>query len=266
MERYGLGGHAVLFVHGFATASFLWRAVAPPLAADGHTALAADLLGYGESDRPLDAEYGIAAQAEYMDRALAALRVDTATVVGLGIGAGVALHLAARRPARVTGLVLVNGVALDECPGRDVRTIQLGSARFALRISRAVLGAAPLLREVLERSVADRGAMPARLLARYLAPYVGGEGVVHLLTLARALRQEDMSELDLAPLRAPTTIVWGEAEPWLDPGLPERLQGAIPGSIVVRLPGIGRLVPEEAPDALVRIVREMIERSAPPAR
>lgn len=266
MERYGLGGHAIVLVHGFATSGFVWRAVAPPLALDGCTVYAVDLLGYGESDRPLEGDYGIAAQAAYLDHALAALRVDVATLVGLGIGGGVAMRLAALRPARVAGLVLVNSVAFEECPGRDVRAIQLGSARFALRIPRGLLGAAPLLRDVLEQSVARRAAMPARLVARYLAPFVGVDGVTHLLALARALREEDVSELDLGAVRAPTTIVWGETEPWLDPGLPERLQRAIAGSAVVRLPGIGRLVPEEAPDALVRIVRETIERSALPAR
>jgi len=53
----------VLLVHGFPTSSFLWRAIAPRLAEAGHTAFAIDLLGYGESDRPLDGDYSIAAQA-----------------------------------------------------------------------------------------------------------------------------------------------------------------------------------------------------------
>ena len=39
-------------------------AVAPALATEGHTAFAIDLLGYGESDRPFDADYTLGAQAE----------------------------------------------------------------------------------------------------------------------------------------------------------------------------------------------------------
>jgi len=76
VERYGHGGAPILLVHGFATCSFLWREVGPTLAIAGRTAFAIDLFGYGESDRPFDAQFGIAAQSEYLDRALTALRAD----------------------------------------------------------------------------------------------------------------------------------------------------------------------------------------------
>lgn len=264
VERYGHGGRAVVLVHGFATSSFVWRTVAPSLAAAGHTAYAVDLLGYGQSDRPLDGNYAIAAQAEYLDRAMAALRVPQATVVGLGVGGGVALRLAVRHPARVEALALVNSVAFAECPGRDVRAVQLGTARFALRVVHGVLGAAPLLRRVLEESVARPEMMPARLVARYLAPYVGPEGVGHLLAIARALRAEDVEELDLDAIHAPAAIVWGEAQSWLDSGLPERLQAALAGSTLVRIPDAGALVPEEAPDTLTHVLLELLDRQRAP--
>ena len=261
VERFGRGGHAVVLLHGFTTSSFLWRAVAPELAIAGHTAYAVDLLGYGESDRPVEADYSIAAQGEYIDRLLTTLRVSRATVAGVDIGGGVALRLAVNRAAHVERLVLVNSVGFDEVIGRDVRSVQRGTARFAFRITQGVLGAAPLLRRVLEGSVARRAAMPARLVARYLAPYVGADGVTHLLTLARALHSEDVEELELSNIRAPTLVIRGEEDPWLDSGLAERLQHAIPGSTLMRLPGVGRLVPEEAPELLSRLLVEFIERA-----
>lgn len=256
VERYGRGGEPVVLLHGFGTSSFLWRNVAPALTLSGLTAFAVDLLGYGESDRPLDADYSIAAQAEYLERAMTALHISRASVVGLGIGGGIALRLASARPARVRRLALINSVAFDECPGRDVRSIQLGTARFALRVSQGVLGAAPLLKRVLEEGVAHPESMPARLVARYLAPYAGAEGVMHLLALARALRADDVESLPLSRLAVPTLIVWGEAEPWLDGGLPERLQRAIPGSRLVRMAQVGRLVPEDSPQVLSKLLAE----------
>lgn len=256
VERYGRGGEAVVLLHGFGTSSFLWRNVAPALTLGGLTAFAVDLLGYGESDRPLDADYSIAAQTEYLERAMTALHIQEATVVGLGIGGGMALRLACTRPARVRRLALINSVAFDECPGRDVRSIQLGTARFALRVSQGVLGAAPLLKRILEEGVSHPESMPARLLARYLAPYAGAEGVMHLLALARALRADDVASLPLARLKAPTLIIWGEAEPWLDGGLPERLQRAIPESRLLRMADVGRLVPEESPQLLGQLLLE----------
>ena len=258
VERYGHGGAPVLFVHGFGTCSFLWREVGPTLAMANRTAFAIDLFGYGESDRPFDAQYGIAAQSDYLDRALTALRLTKATVVGIDLGGAVAMHLAFNRPERVEKLVLINAIAFDDVPADDIKSMQRNTARFALKISRGVLGAAPLMRELLERSVADRANMPDPLLARYLAPYVGQDGLNHLLALARSVDDEDMAEVDLGQIDRPSLIVWGDQDPFVSPKLGDRLADTIPGSRLVRLPGTGRLVPEEAPETLSNMILEFI--------
>ena len=264
VERYGHGGDQIVLIHGFGTSSFLWRSVAPALATEGHTAYAIDLLGYGESDRPFDSDYTLGAQAECVDRALSSLRLSRVSLVGIDIGAAVAMRLLLSRPARVARLAMINPVALDEIPGGDVRAVQRGTARFALRVGRGVLGAAPLLAPVLEKSVADARSMPPRLIARYLAPFVGSDGVSHLLTLARSVRQEDLEGLDPGKIHVPTLIVWGEEDRWVDSGFGERLQATIAGSTLVRLPGVGRLVPEEASDSLSRLLLEFIVQHASP--
>src|SRR5690349_13357508 len=153
VERYGHGGSPILLVHGFGTCAFLWREVGPTLASANRTAFAVDLFGYGESDRPFDAQFGIAAQSDYLDRALTALRLARAAVVGIDLGGAIAMRLAATRPERVEKLVLVNPIAFDDVPADDIKTMQRNTGLYALRVSRGILGAAPLLRELLERSV-----------------------------------------------------------------------------------------------------------------
>lgn len=262
MERYGHGGAPVVLLHGFGTSSFVWREIAPEIALANRTAFAIDLFGYGESDRPFDADFGIAAQAELIDRCLTALRLPRATVVGLDLGGAVALRLAASRPERVERLVLVNPIALDEVPAGDITTVQRNTARFALRASRSVLGVAPILGEVLRRSVADEAHMPDKLVARYLAPYVGEEGLNHLLLLARSVDDEDLEDADLGSLPQPTLIVWGDQDPWATPRFADRLAESIPGCRIVHLPGVGRLVPEESPDTLVSLLLEFMGLAA----
>jgi pimeloyl-ACP methyl ester carboxylesterase len=262
VERYGHGGAPVVLLHGFGTSSFVWRDIAPEIALANRTAFAIDLFGYGESDRPFDADFGVASQAELVDRALTALRLPKATVVGLDLGAAVALRLAASRPERVERLLLLNPVALDELPAGDVTTLQRNTARFAFRSSRGILGAAPILGEVLRRSVADEAHMPDKLVARYLAPYVGPEGLNHLLLLARSIDDEDMDQGELRSLAQPTLIVWGDQDPWVDEKFPERLADVIPGSRLVRLPAVGRLVPEEVPETVVALLLEFIGAAA----
>jgi pimeloyl-ACP methyl ester carboxylesterase len=240
----------------------VWRNIAPELALANRTAFAIDLFGYGQSDRPFDADFGIASQAELIDRALTALRLPKATVVGLDLGGAVALRLATSRPERVERLFLVNPIALDEIPSGDIAAVQRNTARFAFRTTRGILGAAPILGEVLRRSVADESHMPDKLVARYLAPYVGPEGLNHLLLLARSIDGEDMEDADLGSLTQPTLIVWGDQDPWAAPKFADTLADKIPGSRLVRLPGVGRLVPEEAPDPLVQLLLEFIGAAA----
>lgn len=263
VERYGHGGQPIILLHGFGTCSFLWRNVGPSVALANCTAFAVDLFGYGESDRPIDADYGIAAQAEYIDRCLTALRLPRATVVGLDLGAAVALRLAAVQPDRVDKLILVNPIAFDSVPADDVRTLHRNTARFAFQVSRGVMGAAPLLRELLQKSVADPANMPEPLVARYLAPYVGRDGVDHLLRVSRFIDGEPLEELNLRALPHPTLIVRGDRDPWVGPEIARQLADTIGGSKLVHLANAGRLVPEDAPDALGQLLLDFVGARAP---
>jgi pimeloyl-ACP methyl ester carboxylesterase len=255
IERYGLGGPAVLLIHGFATNSFVWRNVGPSIALANLTAFAADMLGYGASDRPPECDYGIAAQAEYLDRALTAVRVAKATIVGLDLGAAVALRLAASHPDRVERLVLVNPAnAMPE----DVKALQRNTARFAFRVSSGIMGAAPLLRDLLRKSVSDPAHMPEPLVARFLAPYVGRLGVDQLLKTARFVDSEDVDEINLRALPHPTLVIRGEKDPWVGPEVSENLSNMIGGSRLVRIAGASRLVPEDVPEVFTNLLLDFI--------
>jgi pimeloyl-ACP methyl ester carboxylesterase len=180
------------------------------------------------------------------------------------LGGAVALRLAVTNPARVSHLVLVNSLTRASTPAADVRGLRRSIARFTLQIANGLMGAAPLLTPLLEGSVADREYMPWRLVARYLAPYVGQDGVRHFMALASSVAVQDMADVELDDVRAPTLIVRGDADQWVEDEVAVRLSGAIPSSRLVRLPGVGRLVPEEAPDQLVGLILDFIEgRGAP---
>jgi len=258
VERYGHGGVPIVLLHGFGTCTFLWRYVAPILAEAGHTAYAIDLFGHGESDRTPDADFGIAAQAEYLDAAMTALRLARATIVGVDLGGDVALRLAATRPDRVARLVLINVPAYDELPARDIGVMQRSTARFAFKVTRGVLGATTLLQPLLEGSVALPEHMPTRLLARYLAPFAGRDGVSHLLTLGAAIRRSDIEDLDLSDVRAPTLIIRGDHDEWLSRDVANRLAADIPRATLHRIAGVARLIPEESPDNLAEQLLEFI--------
>jgi len=140
--------------------------------------------------------------------------------------------------------------------------MQRRTARFAFTLTRGVMGAAPLLEGVLRGSVADPEHMPMKLIARYLAPFVGKDGAKHLLTLASAVNKADLDEDEYGEIKAPTLIIWGDEDKWVDPKLADRLVNTIPEARLVRLGGVARLVPEENPEHLSELLLDFIKRRA----
>ena len=266
VERYGQGGDAIVLLHGFGTGAFLWRNIAPELVTSGRTVFAIDLMGYGESDRPIDAHFGIAAQAEFVATAFTSLRITRATLVGQDIGGNVALAVAMKLADRVERLVLINTRLSRDLQTDEIRTMQRSTARHALRLNRGVMGAKPLLGPLLESLVTSPEHMPPRLVARYLATYVGADGVKHLLSLARSLKEDEIPEIDPARIRVPVLLVWGDADPAIDASTADRLMRAFPNAKVARMPNAGRLVPEDAPAELAEAIAEFIGAGTPAVR
>lgn len=248
----------MVLLHGFGTSGFLWRNVAPALPLGRVTAFAADLFGWGESDRSLEADYGVGAQADYLDRALTVLRVARADVVAVDLGCAVALALAARRPARVRSMVLVNPSDPSALRGDDFGELKRLAARHLLDASRGMLGAATLLGPILEKSVTRPEAMPPALVGRYAAPFVGRDGVRHLMRVERAINDQALADVSWEKIAAPVLVVRGDADSWVAPDVAAMLASRLPRAEHRRMAGVARLVPEDAPAALAELLREWI--------
>lgn len=96
----------IVLVHGY-TASIRWWDRVIPRLARRHRVVALDLLGHGGSDKPRDG-YSIPNQARVVARALAALGVSDATVVGHSMGGSVAVALAAGHPQAVERILVLD--------------------------------------------------------------------------------------------------------------------------------------------------------------
>jgi len=89
-------GPALLLLHGIAGSSRTWRDVIPRLT-DRFTVIAPDLMGHGQSEKPVG-DYSLGAFANGTRDLLEVLGVDRATVVGQSFGGGVAMQLAYQHP------------------------------------------------------------------------------------------------------------------------------------------------------------------------
>lgn len=94
-------GPVVLLCHGFPESWYSWRHQLPALAAAGFRAVAPDMRGYGQTDRPEAVErYSMLHLVGDMLGLLDALEVKSAAVVGHDWGAPVAWNAALLRPDR----------------------------------------------------------------------------------------------------------------------------------------------------------------------
>jgi len=250
-------GEPIVFLHGFPTSSHLWSEVVPLVPA-GHRVVVLDLLGYGRSDRPHARELSIRAHADRVVELLDALGINYACVVGHDVGGGIAQALAIRYPQRVSRLCLVDTVAFDLWPTRDVKL-----ARAMLPLTRHLppTWLLQVLRTDLLRGYTEheRG---AHSIERYVRPFASPDGrdafMQHLLaldareTLALTPRLKDLVQ--------PTAILWGQHDPFLPASIGQRLQATIPGATLEILPNARHFVPEEAPHRVADVLARLLAR------
>jgi pimeloyl-ACP methyl ester carboxylesterase len=114
-------GPAVLLLHGFPDTSFLWRHQIAALTGAGMRAIAPDLRGRGESERPPAVEdYRITRSVADAVAVLDALGVERAHVVGHDFGAVVGWLLATAHPERVERLVVMSVGHPNTAAGRPI--------------------------------------------------------------------------------------------------------------------------------------------------
>lgn len=109
-------GPARVYLHGLgaSAAPYFAEVVASP-ELRGPRTLLMDLLGFGISDRPADADYTLEDHADWVAAALRAAGVEQAEVVAHSMGGSVAILLAARHPGLVAKLVMIDS-NLDPAP------------------------------------------------------------------------------------------------------------------------------------------------------
>jgi 2-hydroxymuconate-semialdehyde hydrolase len=249
---YARGGErpAVLLLHGIPTSRYLWRNVTTALTEAGLNWIAFDLLGYGESTKPVGVDLGIANQARLIGEALERLGWTCGTVVGHDIGGGVAQLLAATRPELVEKLVLVDSIAYDSFPEPGIERLKdpawdqiLGAADFDLKKG---------LTKGFQRGMVRQSKVTAELIAEYARPFEGIDGRRAYLRAARALRTEELVSQTAAIERipVPTLIVWGAQDAFQPLAYGEKLARALPNARLEVIDDAGHFLPEDAPETL----------------
>jgi haloalkane dehalogenase len=238
-------GPPVVFLHGIPTWSYLWREVAPALAADRHV-VAPDLLGYGNSAQQDGFDRSIRAQEAMVDALLAHLGADEVALVAHDIGGGTALRFATHQPDRVRRLVCSNAACYDSWPVEFIHSLGLPGMAEELQDD-----------DTFEEKMAfvfDEGLYDDEGHAEFCegmrAPWQSEEGRTSLARNAIATNTNHTAELDYTQITAETLLLWGADDVLQNLDYAERLQNDIAGETELEpLEAAYHWVVEDRPEA-----------------
>ncbi len=260
------GGPVILLIHGMAGSSRTWKAAAHYLARD-FTVVAADLLGHGQSAKP-SGDYSLGAHASGLRDLMAALGIDSATVVGQSLGGGIAMQLAYQYPQLCERMVLVGSGGL----GREVN--------FILRLL-TLPGAEYVMPFLFPRRARDIG----NTISKYM--FDSGVRYPHLVEIWRAyssLVDPDTRDAFLRTLRAvvdsggqaisatsrlylteaiPSLIMWGDRDDIIPVEHAYATHERIKGSRLEIFEGAGHFLHAEEPERFAEVLGDFIRTTEP---
>ena len=237
-------GPTVLMLHGIGGGHVAFAPQVETLAAAGYRAVAWDMPGYGHS-APIE-PYTFKGLAQSCIDLIDALQCAHVVLLGHSMGGMVAQEVVARRPDRVSRLVLC-GTSAAFGKRTDGRSADAWAQQFIAQRT-APLDAGQSMAEVAQRLVPKMvgpGSLPEGL--RLAEHCMAG---VPAATYRRALdclvtfdRQAALSAIGV-----PTLLIGGEFDRVAAPAVMKQMAELIPDARYAELKGIGHLMNLEAPD------------------
>ena len=260
-------GRPVLLLHGQPTWGYIWRRFIPALAAT-HRVIVPDHMGFGKSETPAGREYTLRTHVANLAALIDALDLRDMTLVMQDWGGPIGVGYAVRHPERIHSLVLMNTVVGYGTAGRrdlpnPIETPWFRWIRDGLETGRteavlSQLGSCILsVMQIVGLERLDR--VDPTFIRAYGAPFqspVECKGAIAFpLDLALGRIRDFVKEgaAGVPALRGKPALM---IEGMLDRAIPPALAladfaGLWPKAPVIRVPGAGHYIQEDAPEAVI---------------
>jgi pimeloyl-ACP methyl ester carboxylesterase len=252
-------GPAALMIHGLGATKVSFLPTLVALAPNGHRAIAVDLPGFGDSDKPILGTYNARFFADAMTALLDALELERVDVIGNSMGGRVALELGLSAPERVNRLVLLAPAlawlrARPWAPFLRLVAPQLGLIQPAPRLI-----VEQIVRHVVPGSDTE---WTAAGIDEFLRSYLTPAGRAAFYAAARSIYLEEPYGRDgfwtrLASLERESLFVWGRKDPLVPISFERHVQEVLPKARHLELqcghvPQLER--PKETHEAILRFL------------
>jgi pimeloyl-ACP methyl ester carboxylesterase len=275
LQYFDVGsGPPIVFVHGAFVNANLWRKVVPMLSRE-FRCLVLDL-PFGSHTLPMrpDADLSERGIVDLVTSALAALELESVTLVGMDTGGAICQFVVTQRPERVARLVLTSCDYRDNFPPRTFFHLKLMPAMpdwlilllfspFRVRaIRRLPNGFGRLTMRPVERAVEDSWVLPALEDGRVRAD------VKKMLRIFDKARLNEAADL-LRRFEGPALIAWSREDRVFPVSDGERLAKDLPNGRLELIDGARTFSMEDQPKRLAALIGEFMATTAttaPPAR
>lgn len=262
-------GPLVILLHGFPEFSYSWRRQLPALAAAGLHAVAPDLRGYNESERPPSVrDYRLRHLVDDIAGLIAALGEQRAVVVGHDWGGAIAWKLAMLRPGLIERLVILNA------PHPAAFARELRRPKQWLRSWYMLFFQLPWLPELL-LSAGDFAFLARTLrydpvshdafnpddVRQYKRAFARRGALIAAINYYRAVgRYPGELRRGNRIITAPTLLIWGERDRYLGIGMTEKLTRWVPNIQVSRIANASHWVQNDAPEEVNRLLIDFLRK------
>jgi pimeloyl-ACP methyl ester carboxylesterase len=251
-------GMPVVLIHGYTDSDLDWAPLVPYLSKNFRLVIV-DLRGHGVSSKPqccytrLDFAYDI-------KLLLDSLGIARADIVGHSLGSIVAQTFAEFWPQRTGRVVLISSTG-GPPRGARPRKPQFDYAAAIRRLKEPIDPDSAFMRQWW----ASPKPVDPRFLQRERRNAAAIPLEVWLAVLEQGLVDSDLQRT-LPRLRAPTLLIWGSADPIMEPPVRRTLRRALPHAKVVIFPGLGHNPFWEDPRACAAVIDDFLAPGAQVAR
>jgi pimeloyl-ACP methyl ester carboxylesterase len=257
-NRPGAGTQSVspvILIHGLGASTFSFRRNI--MEVSKHTrVIALDLKGFGFSKEYSDRDFSFKAESAIIIALMDRLKIPRATLVGHSLGGTIAARVAAIHPERIDRLVLIDSATLYIT--RPFVTRLLHGRMFSGLAYQLAGPDRRRVRKLLLKSYADKSKVSNDDVEGYYFPFT-------IKNSAEALRlfltTSNPNENALfARIQAPSLILWGAEDGFIDPSVRDFLHRQIKKSSVKVIEGAGHALMEEKPEEVNQEIIQFIER------
>jgi haloalkane dehalogenase len=266
VREYPGEGPAIILMHGFPDNLHLYDRLSPHLSPPRRV-VAFDFLGWGASDKPHGYPYTAANQVGDLDAVIAQLGLGHVVLVAHDASGPPAIDWALAHPERVAGLVLLNTYYCEMPTLRPPEAIWLFSTPLVRNVARPVSSMFGhwVFRRMYRwqvgkffRDAEVRDHYLPLLYQQFDASPSARPAFFHLNEdLLPTVRSRTEMIPKLKEFRRPVRIIFGGADPYLNPGVARRFHELLSTSELFLLPGARHFVQMDEPEQVARLILAM---------